>query len=86
MEAVAPINAFIECMGAVPAIQIGHSGRKGSAHVPWEGGAHIADDDPRGWPTCSPTSDAFDPDGTRLWKAPNEMSLDDITAMTGHFC
>ena len=85
MQAVAPINAFIESMGAVPAIQIGHSGRKGSAHVPWEGGAHIADHDPRGWPTCSPTSEAFDPDGTRLWKAPNEMSLDDITAMTGHF-
>ena len=85
MQAVAPINAFIESMCAVPAIQIGHSGRKGSANVPWDGGAHIADADPQGWPTYSPTAEAFDPDGTRLWKTPKEMSLYDIATMKNHF-
>ena len=85
MQAVAPINAFIESLGAVPAIQIGHAGRKGSAHVPWNGGAHIPDDDPLGWPTVGPSSEPFDADGTRLWKAPNEMSITDIEAMKAKF-
>ncbi len=31
------INDFIRSQGAVPAIQIGHSGRKGSGCAPWEG-------------------------------------------------
>jgi len=85
MEAVAPINAFVESMGAVPAIQIGHAGRKGSAHVPWNGGAHIASDEKDGWETYGPTDQAFDPDGTRLWKTPNAMSVGDIHAMTANF-
>jgi 2,4-dienoyl-CoA reductase-like NADH-dependent reductase (Old Yellow Enzyme family) len=31
------INEFIRAQGAVPAIQIGHGGRKGSGCAPWEG-------------------------------------------------
>ena len=31
------INEFIRSQGAIPAIQIGHSGRKGSVREPWEG-------------------------------------------------
>ena len=31
------INEFIRSQGAVPAIQIGHSGRKGSGCAPWDG-------------------------------------------------
>ena len=31
------INDFIRSQGAVPAIQIGHSGRKGSGCAPWDG-------------------------------------------------
>ncbi|HEV2510299.1 NADH:flavin oxidoreductase/NADH oxidase [Bosea sp. (in: a-proteobacteria)] len=36
-EALAPIAAFLRSQGAVPAIQINHSGRKGSAQRAWEG-------------------------------------------------
>jgi len=36
-EALAPIAAFLKSQGAVPAIQINHSGRKGSAQRAWEG-------------------------------------------------
>src|SRR5580704_2962323 len=32
---------FIESQGAVPGIQIGHAGRKGSVARPWEGGKPI---------------------------------------------
>ncbi|UZF94945.1 oxidoreductase [Bosea sp. NBC_00550] len=59
-------------------IQIGHAGRKGSAHAPWNGGsARAADDD--SWPTVSASPIPFD-DG---WPAPAEASdaqLDRIRA------
>jgi 2,4-dienoyl-CoA reductase-like NADH-dependent reductase (Old Yellow Enzyme family) len=49
-------------------IQIGHSGRKGSAQRPWEGGrALIAGDDP--WTTVAPSPLPFD-DG---WPFPGEL-------------
>ncbi len=35
--ALAPIARFIAGQGAVPAIQVGHAGRKGSTGKPWEG-------------------------------------------------
>jgi 2,4-dienoyl-CoA reductase-like NADH-dependent reductase (Old Yellow Enzyme family) len=39
------INDFIRSQGAVPAIQIGHSGRKGSGCSPWEGYRPLTEDD-----------------------------------------
>ena len=36
-DRLAGIAAFVAAQGAVPAIQIGHSGRKGSVSRPWEG-------------------------------------------------
>ncbi|MFN3791900.1 NADH:flavin oxidoreductase/NADH oxidase [Massilia sp.] len=38
------------------AIQLAHAGRKASTEVPWEGGAQIAPDRPRGWQTVAPSS------------------------------
>ena len=54
-------------------IQIGHAGRKASANRPWEGDDHIAEGDPRGWPTLSPSALAF---GGPLGKVPAAMTLD----------
>jgi 2,4-dienoyl-CoA reductase-like NADH-dependent reductase (Old Yellow Enzyme family) len=39
------INDFIRSQGAIPAIQIGHSGRKGSGCSPWEGYRPLTEDD-----------------------------------------
>src|SRR5690606_6777614 len=36
------ITRFISQHGAVPAIQLGHAGRKASTQRPWEGGGPIA--------------------------------------------
>src|SRR5919199_6698687 len=36
-------------------IQLGHAGRKASTKVPWEGGAQIAPDAPKGWRTVAPS-------------------------------
>src|SRR5262247_961078 len=46
-------------------IQLAHSGRKGSARRPWEGGAPLGpDEDP--WPTIAPSAIPFGPD----WHTP----------------
>lgn len=43
------------------AIQLAHAGRKGSARVPWEGGAQVAPDQPGGWKTVSSSALPFHP-------------------------
>lgn len=41
------INDFLRAHGAVPAIQIGHAGRKGSGCSPWEGYRPLTEEDAR---------------------------------------
>jgi len=81
-EGMAQIAASIKAAGAVPGIQIGHAGRKASANRPWEGDDHIADGDPRGWATISPSAIAF---GGGLSKMPKAMTLDDIARVKADF-
>ncbi|MFP5506141.1 MAG: NADH:flavin oxidoreductase/NADH oxidase [Gammaproteobacteria bacterium] len=81
-EVLAPIAASIKAAGAVPGIQIGHAGRKASANRPWEGDDHIAEGDPRGWGTISPSAIAF---GANLPKVPKAMTLDDIARVRADF-
>jgi 2,4-dienoyl-CoA reductase-like NADH-dependent reductase (Old Yellow Enzyme family) len=38
------------------AIQLAHAGRKASSHVPWEGGAQLRPEEPRGWKTVAPSA------------------------------
>lgn len=79
---LAKIAAAIKAGGAVPGIQIGHAGRKASANIPWEGDDHIAEGDPRGWATISPSAVAF---GTNLPKQPKAMTLEDIARVRNDF-
>ena len=79
---LAHVARDIKAAGAVPGIQIGHAGRKASANLPWEGDDHIAEGDPRGWDTLSPSALAF---GANLPKIPHEMSLDDIRRVREDF-
>jgi len=79
---LAKIAAAIKAGGAVPGIQIGHAGRKASANRPWEGDDHIAEGDPRGWATLSPSAVAF---GANLPKVPKAMTLDDIARVREDF-
>lgn len=81
-EQLARIAAAIRAAGAVPGIQIAHAGRKASANKPWEGDDHIPADDPRAWETLSPSALAF---GANLPRVPREMSLADISRVTGDF-
>ena len=81
-EPLAQIAQSIRNAGAVPGIQIGHAGRKASAHRPWEGDDHIPEGDATGWQPISPSALAF---GGQLGRVPRPMSLDDIQRVQQDF-
>ncbi|MBC7646698.1 MAG: NADH:flavin oxidoreductase/NADH oxidase [Pseudopedobacter sp.] len=56
IEGLSRVTSMIKRMGGVAAIQLGHTGRKGSAKPPWEGGAQISPTDPEGWQVVGPSS------------------------------
>jgi 2,4-dienoyl-CoA reductase-like NADH-dependent reductase (Old Yellow Enzyme family) len=61
-------------------IQLAHSGRKGSAQRPWEGGHSLkADADP--WETIAPSAIPFGPD----WATPRAMTEDDMARVNAAF-
>jgi 2,4-dienoyl-CoA reductase-like NADH-dependent reductase (Old Yellow Enzyme family) len=56
-EALKPVIAAIRHHSPIKvAVQLSHAGRKASSEVPWEGGANIAPDQPRGWQTVAPSN------------------------------
>lgn len=69
---------FIAAQGAVPGIQLGHSGRRGCVEPPWRGGGHLDETHPEVWQLIGPTSEAF---GGVMPRRPQAMSRDDIKAM-----
>lgn len=82
VEGLAEIAKAIKEAGAVPGIQIAHAGRKASAKVPWEGGAHISSGAPGAWQPISPSAIAF---GKDLDRVPTEMSIEEITRVQADF-
>lgn len=72
---LAGVAASIKALGAVPGIQLGHAGRKGSANRPWEGDDSMAADDPRGWATLAPSAIAL---GGLLPKVPRAITVAEI--------
>jgi len=80
------LTTLIRHLGAASAIQIAHSGRKGSSQRPWEGGGPLGDDDiaARGegpWEACAPSAIPFDND----WPTPMEMSLEAIEQVVADY-
>ncbi len=84
VQAFKPIVDFARQQGAVMGLQLAHAGRKASAQIPWISGEHLTTEE-GGWDIIGPGSDAFDPDGKRLWKAPKAMDIDDIKAIQQAF-
>jgi 2,4-dienoyl-CoA reductase-like NADH-dependent reductase (Old Yellow Enzyme family) len=58
IEPLARIARFIERMGAVPAIQLAHAGRKASCAPPFQGGARLQPDQ-GGWTVIAPSPIPF---------------------------
>jgi len=55
--ALEPVLAAIRQYAPIKiAIQLAHAGRKASSEVPWQGGANIPPDAPRGWQTVAPSA------------------------------
>ncbi len=79
-DALAPITAFIKERGAVPMMQMGHAGRKGSTARPWVGGGFVGPQD-GGWEPLAPSPIPFDP----AWPAPREMTKADIQKALADF-
>jgi 2,4-dienoyl-CoA reductase-like NADH-dependent reductase (Old Yellow Enzyme family) len=78
-DAFAPIAAFVASQGAVPAIQLGHAGRKASVARPWDGGKPIAPG-AGGWEAIGPSALAFG-----AFPTPRAMNEDDIAAVLAAF-
>ena len=56
IEGLRRVTSIIRDMGATPAVQLGHTGRKGSEQKPWEGGAQLPAEDPAGWRVVGPSA------------------------------
>jgi 2,4-dienoyl-CoA reductase-like NADH-dependent reductase (Old Yellow Enzyme family) len=77
LPAHARLAAGIAAMGAVPAIQLAHAGRKASRNAPWVGGPAPAE---RGWVPVAPSAEAFDDYAT-----PRAMTEPEILATIAAF-
>jgi 2,4-dienoyl-CoA reductase-like NADH-dependent reductase (Old Yellow Enzyme family) len=80
VPAYARLTKFLSDQGAVPAIQIGHAGRKASTATPWEGGKRV-DPENGGWETAAPSAIAFADD----FPMPREMNAGDIQKVLADF-
>lgn len=59
--ALARVLAHVRrCSPIAFAVQLAHAGRKASVRPPWEGGAQLRPDEPRGWKTVAPSPLPFD--------------------------
>ena len=56
LEGLSRVAAIVKDMGAVPAIQLGHTGRKGSERKPWHGKTQLPPDHPEGWQVRGPSA------------------------------
>lgn len=70
------IAQFMEAQGAVPAIQIGHAGRKASVSRPWEGTLPLTADE-GGWDVIGPSAVSYSA-GTPVPKAMDEAAIAEI--------
>ena len=71
--------------GAIPAIQLGHAGRKAGMQRPWFGNGPLNEDDfERGdmpWTPAGPSAIPV----TGGWPVPHELSVDEIKALVGDY-
>jgi len=82
VPALRRITDFIKAAGAVPGAQLGHSGRKGSIRVPWEGYDQLPPDDPQAWQPIGPSSVPF---GGRFPRGAKPATENDIRTLQRSF-
>ncbi|MGW1597525.1 NADH:flavin oxidoreductase/NADH oxidase [Streptomyces sp. NPDC002343] len=80
VEAFRRITRFLTAQGTVPAVQLGHGGRKASTERPWKGGAPIGPE-AHGWQPLAPSAVPFD----ERHPVPTELTVDEIKEIVGQF-
>ena len=83
IPALRRVTEFIKAHGAVPGVQLSHSGRKGSINPPWEGYRQLPEDHPDAWEPIGPTSRPYG--GPKHPRGGREATLDDIERLKGDF-
>lgn len=78
---LATIASFIKSAGSVAAIQLAHSGRKGSTWAMGGESRALMPDDEDGWQTIAPSAIPFSP----IMQTPREMSQQDIDEIKQSF-
>jgi 2,4-dienoyl-CoA reductase-like NADH-dependent reductase (Old Yellow Enzyme family) len=81
IEPLRRVASFIKQQGAVAGIQIAHAGRKASTTRPWDGGAPLAADSPRGWQVVGPSALPF----SELHQTPQSLSKNEIVSVQASF-
>ena len=74
---------FIKSMGAVPGVQLGHTGRKGGMTTPWDGYVQLPDDHPDLWEAIGPTDTPYG--GKRFPRGAKHATKEDIARLVGDF-
>jgi 2,4-dienoyl-CoA reductase-like NADH-dependent reductase (Old Yellow Enzyme family) len=74
VRSLQPITRFLKEAGAVPGMQLNHSGRKARSQRPWEGFGPLQGTDEELWPVIAPSAIRH-ADG---WALPREMTREDI--------
>lgn len=77
------VAGFIKSMGAVPGVQLGHTGRKGGMTPPWEGYHQLPDDHPHGWEAIGPTDTPYG--GKRFPRGAKYATREDIARLVADF-
>lgn len=70
-------------MGAVPGVQLGHTGRKGGMTTPWDGYIQLPDDHPEVWEAVGPTDTPYG--GKRFPRGAKYATPEDIARLVGDF-
>lgn len=78
IEGLARVTRLVKDLGAVPAIQLGHTGRKGSEVKPWQGGAQLPPDHPEGWQVVGPSAIPY---GGKYQYPVHALTTDEIKAI-----
>jgi 2,4-dienoyl-CoA reductase-like NADH-dependent reductase (Old Yellow Enzyme family) len=71
-------TTLIKSMGGVPAIQLGHTGRKGSEVKPWDGGQQLPPDHANGWQVVGPSAIPY---GGKYTHPVHELTRDEIKSI-----
>jgi 2,4-dienoyl-CoA reductase-like NADH-dependent reductase (Old Yellow Enzyme family) len=79
------VNDFLRSQGAVPAIQIGHGGRKGSGSPPWEGYRPLTAEDARQGHAPWQTVSASELPASETAPVPHALNLAEIREVIGHW-